>query len=301
MPDRLQTTVVRFDAAARGRPVAAEIEPGFAPFLQLYLRVYPADAEQVAVSRGSLTLLSYEEIERTETLQFQGSDFASLRLWTAQSPIIEYQTVFFDALGNPLNGAGFTWDPARNGFRASEPLYGVLRVRYRAKCARYNYRFDTTRLTGGGLTVHGGLLIVRDGMQVATLDLDPPGLGDEEGVVELYRVVSEVVTDPDGTWEKPPNFPTDSDYPGGGTGPDTNIYMISERTHEVGVIDLDSRIDERRLHTPWEQPYTGSVAYRPGWRLKRGSPPTGFETAFLNVDWGRLEAALKDRYPGLQT
>lgn len=119
-------------------------------------------------------------------------------------------------------------------------------------------------------------------------------------VVELYRVVSKIVTDPDGNWEFPVGFPTTNTYPGHTGGPDTSTYLVSERTHELASLTTDGSHTTSQSPGDWEQPFTGDGTYDPAYELiKNTTAPAGFETAMAGVDWTTIEADVAARYPGI--
>ena len=280
----------REDASARR--LAIEIEPGLALWPTIRLRVYPHDVERFAVSSGKLTREDNGDRLSIESLQFSGSDLAPLKYWCRTPPEILYKEVFFDQEGEVVTGTRFSWDAERGGLRASRAVYAILQVRYQAPFARYRYVFDRD-------PPRPAMALAIEGKRSAVLDLELPEAGADDKYVELYRVTSQIVTDPSGSWEFPPDFPDDGTFPGGITGPDTGIYMISERTHESAVLRVDGNIDERRYYINYEQPFTGSPNYKPDWRLQRGNPPPGYESLWLDVDWNSIEDILNKRYPGL--
>jgi len=273
------------------RKLSIEVENGLALYPTIRLRVYPADVERFAVSSGTLTREDNGERPVIESLQFNGTDFVELEYWTRSAPEILYQETFFDDEGKDI-AVRFSWDADRCGLRASAAVYAVVQVAYLAPFARYRYLFETDPARPAM-----GIAIERN--RSAVLDLQLPEAGADDKYVELYRVTSQIVTDPEGTWEFPENFPDESSYPGGQAGPDTGTYMISERTHEAAVIRPDGSIDERRLFIAWERPYTGAF-YDPKWRMQRGSPPAGYEKLWLDVDWTGIEEALAKRYPDIE-
>ena len=279
------------DQAAKTRPLAIDIQPGLSGNFSLRLRVFPHNVERFAVSAGTLTRENNGSRHSFDALRFNGSDFASLKYWTDKPPAIRFQQVFFDAEGQPINGVSFRWDAQRCGFVASAAVYAVLQVEYQAPFAVYLYLFDRN-------DPRPALALAYENKRTTTLDLELEG--NESGqFVELYRVASQIVTDPSGSWEFPPNFPDDGTFPGGISGPDTGTFMLSERIHEVAAITSLGDIDERRLFIAYEQPYTGSPNYTPDWALQRGNPPPGFETLWLDVDWSEIETALAARYNGI--
>ena len=290
-----------------GRPLAIDLEPGIGSPFSLRFRVYPPVVERVAVSSGELTREATGRRASFDRLVFSGNDFAALNYWTDKPPAVLYQEVFFSDAGESAAGVSFHWDAERNGYAASEPVHAVLQVLYEAPYQTYLYLFDhglplsAIGLYPNVLDVDGlrpSLAIAYNHGRTVTLDLEPPD-GEGSRYVELYSVVSDVVVDEDGAWEKPEGYPDNTDFPGGIPGPLAVGGLLSERVHETAAITSAGLIDERRLWVTAEQPFVGSSSYQPAWRLRRGNPPEGFKTIWLDVDWNGLETALQDRYPGI--
>lgn len=287
----LDVTFSGADEDAKTRPLNIDIQPGLTGNFALRLRVFPPDVERFAVSAGRITRENNGSRRSYEGLRFNGGDFARLKYWTRTPPAILFQEVFFDSEGKPISGVKFAWDPQRCGFVASAPVYAVVQVEYEAPYAVYLYLFDRA-------DPRPALAMAYENKRTATLDLELTG-GEDGQFVELYRVTSQIVTDPAGSWEFPPNFPENTTYPGNIAGPDAGTFMLSERIHEVAAITRLGDIDERRLFIAYEQPYTGSANYTPEWRLQRGNPPADYETLWLDVDWEEIESALAIRYSGI--
>lgn len=118
-------------------------------------------------------------------------------------------------------------------------------------------------------------------------------------VAVFYMVTSQMVTDPEGNWEFPSNFPTDNTYPGITGGPDQSVYLISRRVHERGLVDEDGTYFREVVPMDdWEQPYVGDGTYAPTYSVMdlTAAAPSGFSTAFSELPWTTILADVNSRY-----
>jgi len=201
--------------------------------------------------------------------------------------------------------------------KVAAPLYGAYLITYETTYEEYRWRHGAP--ASPKIDFVGMAVATLESGEAATLTLtatdaggennatDPDKPGTPEVVVvresrtELYKVVSEYVADPDGQWEKPPNFPTDGTYPNGDSGPDTDIYMINERVHEIGNVDRFGGVREEIFTVRTLQPYTGDSGYRPLYKLEwQAQPDNTWQRAFERVDVRRLISSLRQRYPGIE-
>jgi hypothetical protein len=81
--------------------------------------------------------------------------------------------------------------------------------------------------------------------------------------VELYRIVSYVVGNGDGEFEKPPNYPTDGNYPGGLPPISIEGSILTKRVHEICTMDDLGRPFIKEFHRENLEPYVGSLTYKP--------------------------------------
>lgn len=301
------------------------------------VQLYPAVDAEVFVTAGSLSGGTTRVTTITAAAIFNGSDTANVeypitRLISAEL-LVSHPVTNYNVLGGIGGGGGFALDKAiqqsttiaegitveNYQLKAAAPLYGAYLVTYETSYKEYRWRHGApaspkvdfigmavaTLKTGEATSLT--LLATEAGGENNATDPETPSTPEvvvvRESRTELYRVVSDYVSDPDGQWEKPPNFPTDIVYPGASIeeGPDQDIYIVSERTHELGNVDRFGSIREELFTVRVLQPYSTNSNYRPKYRLEwQPMPDNTWQRAFERIDVRRLIAGLKNRYPGIE-
>jgi len=279
------STVVTLSRAAAG-PAAGRIkltvQPGVSPYGTVYLRLYPGRGAIRATAGTVQTLGLRTHKNIVQAVEFNGSDRASLDYPISGGFTLIDRTPSCDADGNGIS-AQLSVD--RGDIVASKPFYGMAVVQYDTTYALIQYRHSNPPKDA---IVYAFL----DGA-VASQKIQAPTIAEGSmGLAELYRIVSDVIVDPDGRWELPPGWPDNSTYPGNIPGPDPDNHTRTERIHEMGFIRADGYLERVPYNAPIEQPYKGSYNYRPAVRLEMGAAPAGYEAAFQGADWDAIRARL---------
>lgn len=136
------------------------------------------------------------------------------------------------------------------------------------KILRYAPQIKTAGLS---FSIHYGVVAAVKSGKVSMVQVEAIA-GLDDTTLEAYRIVSEVLVNEEGEWEKPDGWPSTPTYPGGVTPvPDPAIGVIVERVHET--CHLTSKVTSyvRKYSINYSKPYSGSSTYKPKKTMREGN------------------------------
>lgn len=108
----------------------------------IYLRLYPAQPEQLIVTSGTITSNGDHIKHHTDVLAFVGdSTEQSIQYPNVTSVDIEQLGTFYDLTGNPIT-VTFSYNETKKAVTVSEPCYGVIKLKYDAPYHSYIFSFS---------------------------------------------------------------------------------------------------------------------------------------------------------------
>lgn len=252
------------------------------------IRLYPEVQAELHTSHGgSFTYKTPGNVGVLDVprdfIEFHGEDRVQSAYPSTSDVLIELRwDIFYDLLGNKVTPS-FTYDFKTGEVVASAPCYGAVQLAYQTTYRKCTY---TPKVTRQGFTVtktYDTLLAFSDG-NVATLkinrDNDPT---DSRDYVQVYEIYSELVTDKDGAWEKPDNWPTESETYGGvsrGSAPRKTGALSTRRVHAYVYANFErERVYDRKIRQFLEQPFSPATSeknssWRPKYLEKENIPDT---------------------------
>lgn len=183
----------------------------------------------------------------------------------------------------------------------AEKVWGLFRVgKYLQTVTYLQYTPKTTGSSNQGtgmgtgvmgfLDEYGTVAAYKQGV-VAVLDISPitsQGNGSEE--VEIYRIESKVLINDKGAWEMPNGWPNSPTYGNGIAPPKPKIGVVTTRIHEIGFVSmLSGYIYTRQFNHSWNQPYFGSLSYKPKTELVHGNGLSNLQKANMSYYLQALE------------
>lgn len=280
-------------------------EPGAMTSSVIKLRLFPAVEALLRATAGTV-VFAETRIRRVvyEILAFRGDNRVRTRYPISGGFSWQSLNLAFDRQGRTVQPV-ITHDLLTSEVIADQAFYGGVRVAYDAAYRVIDYtpeiHWNPQIASGGAVIVQTGMVLAYYQGQIATLSVEAEFGEPSAQYVELYRVISHIVLDPDGAWEEPPGWPEENKYPTtNAEGPDPDNSFTDERPHEIARINTLGQIDISNYYVSWAKPYTGASNYRPRYRLRRGVAPEGYQEAFAVVDWGQIRQRLARLYPGLE-
>lgn len=274
-------------------------------------QIFPANIDSVKATIGSVTLGGTRSFSFNEVIRFRASSSAPLRFPGATGFSVVSKSPFLALAEEP---AGDIVSISPDFELEDDTLYAVDDDVRRTVVGSVTISYSVTYreadyfpliLDNG---VQYGTIVATLGTAAEILDVQPPRLDRPDQWVEIYRVVSTVIVDGDGRWEKPPGWPEDSNYPNRNASfhgePDPDASLDIERVHEYGYISWMGQTTRETYHHRIEQPYVGSFSYRPQYEWRQtdaASIPDSHRRGFLgHVDFPKLKKGAEGRWPGLE-
>lgn len=270
--------------------------------------IYPADIDDVQATVGTVMIGNKRSRSFNEIIRFRASSSAPLRFPGVSSFAVIRKSRFLALNEEP---AGDIVSVVPNFEVQDDTLYavvdnirrtvvGTVTVSYTVTYREADY-FPLILDTG----VQYGTIVATLGTAAEILDVQPPRYDRPDQWVEIYRVVSTVIVDGDGRWEKPPDWPEDNSYPiASADRPDPDASLDIERVHEYGYISWMGQTNRETYHHRNEKPWIGSFNYHPQyvWRqTDAASIPDSHRRGFLeHADLPRLKQGAEGRWPGLE-
>ena len=272
------------------------------------LRLYPPVPATLFATQGTVTRAnpsSGVEVVTAEVVTFAGNDKAQPHYPGGQNFSWQSLGATFAADGTPCDPQ-FHYDATTDEVVADQACYGGVTLSYQAPYQIYDYTAAGDPVLSGSTTGiflrYGTVIAVYQG-STAQLDIAAPTNRADQSKAELYRVTSQIVLDPKGAWECPPQWPTSSEHPypdlPGASGPDADNSFTDERPHEIALIDTLGELWVYTYWVSWLQPYVGSETYHPKYQLRKATIPATLKQVAQTVGWTDLNAQLRWRYPGI--
>lgn len=263
-------------------------------------QVFPAIHAKVFATNGAVTKKGRrEKTGLFDIITFSGNDSAKARLPITGLASIKALTDVYDETGGKVVETPRR-DPDSYGLIVDQAIYGTFKIEYTTTYEQYYWRY--TGNNDDEIYIKGVVIAYFEG---ATASLEFSS-GDEEpdyDKTEIYRVTSKYVVDSEGAWEFPPGWPDNPEYEQSSSSetPDNTAYQVLERVHFMGWVN------KRGVNTyEWwpvykEQPFQGHSSYEPQYLLTvNTNAPEGFEEAFDSLDFGKIKAEIRRRYPNVQ-
>lgn len=278
MPTKLQAEARVSFASTTGDspPLLIERDANAYADLDAHLLLYPAVDAFLATSAGTVRKGSVRNVEvGAGIVVFSGSATAQLpKPPTAENPT--FQVLYsFDRKGQS-RPTSIALDAVTGELKADAEVYAaVAHSPYKSRALELIYTPLTERLGTGVRTTYGVIAAYYPPTSQAIYQVEPFDVDQGNVEVELYRIVSYSVTNNDGEFELPPNYPADGAYPDRSLVLDTSNTLQTERAHEIGYMDQRGRAWVRSLNVPTLEPYVGSVDYKATRHCKVSSIPEG--------------------------
>jgi hypothetical protein len=279
------------------------------------LRLYPDVKAKLAATKGTIESGESRVEKVSEIVAFSGKTASLKRPRGNSFSISPVPGILFDVNGNTVSPT-VHYDSDNDELISDIPFYGAVKVEYNAPYRILYYNPDQSY----AIQADGSLFLKEWGWGTVyafyqgesasielTLEEDTPSQWRE-----VYRVVSDIVLDKDGAWEKPPgwdNNPKDGSFPVGSHTIDPDNSFTDERIHEIGDVSKIGEVSTiwRRFSASILDPYkTSGIPYTPKYYLKWASLPSESEdpdgvwrAAFGRVDKSAVLADLKVKYPGI--
>ena len=286
------------DFAAQG--VNLQVKQGGTPSLEgRPFQVFPAVGAKVFATNGDVT--SKGRREKTglfDIVTFSGSDSANAQLPIANLSSIKALSDVYSESGQKVSETPRR-DPGTYGLIVDQPIYGTFKIEYTTTYKQYYWRY--TGDNDDEIYIKGVVIAYLDGSS-ASLEFDDGDEAIDFDKTEIYRVTSKYVVDSEGAWEYPPGWPDDTDYAQSSTDetPDNSSYQVLERVHFMGWVNKRGVDTYEWWPVVKEQPFQGHSSYEPQYILSLNTnAPDGFEQAFDSIDFGKIKAAIRRRYPNV--
>lgn len=279
------------------------------------VRLYPNVNAKLAATKGTAELGETRIENVNEIVDFSGSTGSLKRPNGTNFIISPVLDISFDKQGNTVNPV-VHYDSDNDQLVSDIPFYGAVSVSYDAayKLIYYNPDLKYSLQNDGSYLLsewgYGTLYAFYEG-QSAKLEMKYEEDNPTQWM-EFYRVVSDIVLDPDGSWEKPPNWddnPKDGSFPVGDHDIDPDNSFTDERLHEIGDVSKIGQVASfwRRFYAPLLDPYkTAGTSFTPKYYLKWASLPSASEdpdgiwrAAFGKADKAAILASLQQIYTGI--
>lgn len=246
------------------------------------VRQYPPVDAELFVSRGEISVVGIvREYLEAEVVTFEQSTTANTSKIMNRDVTIVKDWAFDVSTGREVRNARFTPHLGTTLIESSKPITGGVIVTYSSLYKELEYIFDVEIVDKthdaasgiiGDINMYTGALVAYYEGATATLILRPPRLTSATATesLEIYKVVSRVVVNDKGAWEKPENWPDDNDYEQypSAEGPDVgDPYIEDERVHEVGLVDDFGRFTLQTRHTPNRQPFEEISLFKPPYKF----------------------------------
>ena len=158
--------------------------------------------------------------------------------------------------------------------RFAEKIWGMARIgAYEQSVTYLSYTpFSRGDATVGLSTEYGTIAAYKHGV-LATLEMSPISVNNGEEELEIFRVESKVLVNAEGAWEYPEGWPNSPSYPGyaGVKTPKPRIGVVTTRVHEIGLVSpKNGYIYVRKFFHAWNQPFFGTISYKPKYELVHG-------------------------------
>lgn len=228
----------------------------------IHLLLIPAVGATISVDVGRVEAREVKPVTVAGgVVTFGGSDTASLpALPGAKFPSLRV-LYSFDTSGN-LSPNSVTYDNVSNTLRLLRPAHAAVAYgEYETTGRVLLYTPETQTLGKGTLQKFGVIAAFYPPSSQVIHQVEPPTFDNGNIEIELYRRVSGAVTTPDGEFEKPPSYPTTGTYPDRSLVIDVSTSLLTERVHEIGLMDGSGRAWVRNFFVPVKEPYVGDVTY----------------------------------------
>lgn len=267
MPDVVTASTVARFAGHGSIALSIEPDPGVYSDGLVHLLLHPA-IEPIGV------YTNVGEVRRGDAkpvtvpggiVRFGGSALASLPKRPVYSTP-DFETLFaFDLEGLPT-GISLSYDGEANALSAGKDCHAAVKYSsYVSESRRLTYAPKVTPLRTGTRVEYGVIAAFHAPTKsMVVYEVPSPEAGADTTDVELYRIVSQVVTTPDGEFEKPPGYPASGVYPdlAPSTTIDVSVALLTERAHEIGFMTPNGTAYVRTYFQPVLEPYVGSSTYK---------------------------------------
>lgn len=269
------------------------------------LRVYPPGC-QFFTTAGTVTPGATRTVPvMGEMLTFSNSDSASLK-YLPMGPVTFEVLWSMDDHAQPVGGLRFKVDSNTGYVRVNVPFTGMVRTSaYQTQYQSIRYKPEIEQsmsLVSSWPNLHvtyGVIAAIKNG-GMGTFEVPLPTIPSGTDKVELWRVVSNTVLDPDGEWEKPQTWGAGytGKYADNKTGPNAESSILKERVHEIGYATRTGMVTwYDQFSRSLAQPYTGFIKdtetpnFQPVFSLRKQVPSQLFpEDVFAQQSVGRYIA-----------
>ena len=286
-PLQTELTVGFDDGSGASPPISIEGDPGIGYRMGddvnvIHLLVFCPVIPQVHASVGTVRLGNYYTFPvPSGILTFGGGTSSSLPKAPASSPT--FKTLFaFDLKGVPT-GISVHYDPKTYSVVADKPCHAAVSyTAYKAIATEVKY---TPRMEAigegnlGGVSVTYGMIAAFAKPSSMITYQVQPATGPDAVDIEIYRIVSDALTNDEGQLEFPPEYPKNGIYPSMQFEADITKCLQIERVHEIGTLTPTGYVGVRTFTVPICKPYVGIHNYKPKTRLVEAPLPKGMSSS----------------------
>lgn len=233
----------------------------------------PTGSVQLFTTAGTVADVNLVVQKKVKAAFVQMSNSSTLEIPNG----VAYTVLFaIDSNGVPLDVVEVSRSATEAKF--SQPFYGLVKVAEHTIDVRIlKYTPSQTTIqnlvsTAFGVSVtYGTVAAFKDG-RLATCEVEPPTVSNGADELEVYRIESQSLINPEGEWEMPDGWPDNPTYPTGATPPRPRIGVVTTRVHEVGMVTSEGYFYSREFDVAIAKPYFGNVtAYTPTKSVVQGS------------------------------
>lgn len=277
MTERVTASVVgAFPApSSAGGPLLIEPDVGIYNDDAVHLLLYPPSGVRVFPSVGTLSVGDVKQVTVPSGFVTISGRTGSLPRPTAGGLAVgggqgvlgggQFQVVLAVGTDGLPMVVSVTYDAAANVLVTSQEVSTAI-VKYESYTSiarRLAYRPGTRTLPAGGIAADfGAICAFRAPSTTLVYPVTPFDIINGNAVYELYRIVSDAVSTPEGEFEKPTNYPTNpGTYTGSGFTLDVSVSMQTERVHEIGYMDESGRGWANAYFVSARAPFVGDISY----------------------------------------
>lgn len=285
------TVVLPFDDSAKGTlslTLGGEITAPFGSILVTMIDNIPGGAPSLHATVGELLVLGVGAKRVKETfVNLSGEESYDLpnRSCTFH---IEFAFDEDGARGTP----DYSIDPDGT-VHFSKKVWGLAKVgAYDQRVTYLAYKPFSRGDSTVGLSSEYGVIAAYKRGTLATLEMSPITINNGEEELEIYRIESKILVNPEGAWEYPEGWPDSPNYPGysGIKTPKPRIGVVTTRVHEVGLVSpRNGYIYVRKFSHSWQQPFFGNISYKPKYELVHGDGLEKLKGIDINIYLRALE------------
>lgn len=235
---------------------------------------------EVTIKEGSLRLDGREVAFNHGTLRIGSGGSGTLPRLPSSHVDLRVLFAFDSATGAPI-GVNARLNPLTGVVTLDQSCHAVVAYSaYQSSAQQLIYsplieRIPTSQPGVSGMKVTLGVVAAFRPPDTLVTYQVPLSAFEGNAECELYRIVSDVVTNASGEFEKPPGYPTSGAYTNPVASPPLDLEgtLVTQRVHEICTMDDLGRPFIKEYHRENLPPYFGITSFKPVKRLMPSSVP----------------------------